>query len=82
MWRSWYTEKKTKKEVLMATIELIKNTCKICTIILESKEVCSLNNCTREQACPGKSSRRDNKFTCNLQELLSLYRKAAERNKK
>lgn len=66
----------------MAIIELIENTCTIRTMILESREVCSLNNCAHENACQGKNSRRDNKFTCNLQELLSLYKRAAERNKK
>ncbi|MEK7487948.1 MAG: hypothetical protein AAB598_01340 [Patescibacteria group bacterium] len=65
----------------MAKIELIENTCTIRKMTLESKEACLLDNCAREQACPGKNNRRDNDFICNLQELLSLYKRAAERNK-
>jgi len=66
----------------MAKITLIENTCAIRTMTLESNEVCSLNNCAHEKACAGKNSRRDNGFICDLQELLSLYKKAAKRPKK
>jgi len=62
----------------MAKITLIENTCAIRTMTLESKEVCLLSNCAHEKGCAGKNNRRDNGFICDLQELLSLYKRAAK----
>jgi len=66
----------------MAKITLIEKTHTIQRILLESQEICPLDNCGHQQACAGKNSRRDNGFICDLQELLSLYKKAAKRPKK
>lgn len=60
----------------MAIILFVHNTDEISKIFLEPKEVCPIDNCGHMRDCHGKNSGRDNKFICNLKELILLYKKA------
>mgnify|MGYP001569787729 CR=1 FL=1 len=65
----------------MPKISLIKKTSGISQIFLGAQKVCLVNDCGYEQGCAGKNSRRDNDFTCDLSELIVLYRTAAKKEK-
>lgn len=63
----------------MAKILLIENTGKVRQVFLEINEACPIDNCGYDQDCAGKKNNRDNIFTCNLRELILLYKKAPKK---
>lgn len=66
----------------MAKISLVNKTSNIGRIFLKAEAACPIDGCEYEERCGGKKSDRDNDFTCDLSELIELYKKAEERNKK
>lgn len=66
----------------MPKISLVNKTSKIDRIVLKAEVACPIDNCEYGEKCGGKQSGRDNDFTCDLSELIELYKKAEKRNKK
>lgn len=65
----------------MPKISLVNKTGRIRQIFLGAHKMCPIDDCGHEQNCGGKNNRRDNDFTCNLSELIALYKSAARKEK-